>query len=267
MDDVSDRVQHTATLSICSNRLLFPEDVIDPIDSVTHQLVHALATQWIGIDIVAKSLEDTWVIVGIAYFITEMFLRKLCGRNDHRYRQKRASDRVVEIDVDRPSLIDSGLLLGLDSSELDFIALKAPLVLFILDNRMLKSGYSAGLSRIITRIFLNARVGDLPNGALDTAYFVKQCERLSHTKLEQFFAQWVESAGCPKFNVTQKFNKKKLVVEMTVQQRQKESNALEKQLDSDTFMRDVREEQREVYAGNVPSCFTVCWSLKQRTAC
>ncbi|KAL9098372.1 MAG: hypothetical protein Q9163_005956, partial [Psora crenata] len=255
VDDSPEDVLHTASFSICSSRLLFPEDVLEPIDLVTRQLVHAVASQWIGVDIVAKECKDAWVIVGIAYYITDTFLRKLCGKNEYRYHQKRAADRVVELDVDRPSLGEMGALLNLDPSERDFMALKAPLVLFILDQRMMKAGASTGLSRIVSRIFLNARVGDFPNGCLDTAYFIKICEKLGHAKLEPFFNQWVEGAGCPKFRVQQRFNKKKLLVEMSVHQIQAE-NDKEKDLDGATFLRDVKEDAREVYAGPIQPCFT-----------
>ena len=231
--------------------------MIEPIDRVTRQLVHAIASQWIGIDIVAKEPADLWAVVGIAYYITDTFMRKLCGKNDYRYNQKRTADRVVELDVDRPPLAEMGPLVGLDPSELEFMSLKAPLVLFMLDQRMTKGGATTGLPRIISKIFLNARIGDLSNSALDTPYFIKQCERFSHAKLEQFFAQWVEGAGCPKFRVSQRFNKKKLVVEMSIQQVQSE-NVKEKDLESGTFMRDVKEEQHEVYAGGIQPCFTVC---------
>ncbi len=235
---------------------MFPEDIIEPLDRVTRQLVHALATQWIGINIVSKDPSDFWVVVGIAYFITDLFMKKLTGNNEYRYNQKRAADRVVELDVNRPSLFDLGALITLDPSLLSFMELKAPLVLFILDRRLTKAGHSAGLSRIISRVFLNAKVGDLPNGALDALYFMKTCEKLGHIKLDVFYAQWIEGAGCPKFRVTQRFNKKKLVVEMLIQQIQSE-NIKESNLESATFMRDVKEERHEVYAGSIQPSFTV----------
>ena len=255
MDDAPLDILHTSTLTICSSRLLFPEEALEPIDPVTRQLVHALATQWIGIDIVPQDSKDIWAIFGMAYFITDDFLRKLCGKNEYRYRQKRATDKVVELDINRPSLIDLGPALHLDPSQNEFMALKAPLVLFILDQRILKSG-STGVVRIINRILLNAKTGDIPNGALNTAYFIKLCERLSHTKLDQFFVQWVEGAGCPKFRVTQRFNKKKLVVEMMISQVQHE-NIKDKALEAGTFMRDVREESHDLFAGDLQLCFTV----------
>ena len=257
VDDLHPDIVDTGSLSICSSRLLFPEDVIEPLDRVTRQLVHALTVQWMGIDIVPKAPSDFWVVVGIAYFITDIFMRKLCGNNEYRYNQKKAADRVVELDVDRPSLHDTGALITLDPSELEFLELKAPLVLFILDRRLAKAGTSGGLSRIISRILLNAKVGDLANGTIDSPYFIRTCEKLGHMKFDIFFAQWVEGAGCPKFRVTQRFNKKKLVVEMMIQQTQAES-VKDRDMDSETFVRDVKEEHRAVYAGPVQPAFTVC---------
>lgn len=255
VDDVYPDLLHTGSLSICSNDILFPEDVIETLNEATRQLVHALATQWIGISIVPSEPEDTWIIVGMAYYMTDVFMRRLSGNNEYRYNQKMLSDRVVEQDVDRPALYDLGASLALDPSEMDFMALKAPLILFILDQRLRKSG-STGMSRIISRIFLNAKTGDLPDGAITHDFFVKQCEKIGHTNLETFFGQWVQSAGCPKFRVTQKFNKKKLVVEMTIDQVQGE-NVQERDLRSSTFMREVKEEDKAVYAGSVPGFFTV----------
>ena len=256
VDELSSDIVDTGSLSICSNRLLFPEDIIEPLYRVSRQLVHALAVQWMGINIVPKDSSDFWVIIGIAYFMTDVFMKKLSGNNEYRYNQKRAADRVVELDVARPSLLDTGPLITLDHLELEFMELKAPLVLFILDRRLTKAGGFAGLSRIISRIFLNARIGDLPNGALDSASFIKVCEKLGHLKLDNFFAQWVEGAGCPRFRVSQRFNKKKLVVEMSIHQVQSEPTK-DRDLESSTFIRDVKEDQVPVYAGTVQQAFTV----------
>lgn len=255
VDDLYPNILDTACLSICSNRLLFPEDVIDPIDNVSRQLVHALAVQWMGVSIIPDTPQDTWVTIGIAYFMTDVFLKKLSGTNEYRYRQKKAADRVYELDQNRPPLIDLGKIVSLDPSILEFMELKAPVVLFILDRRLAKAGGSQGLTRIIMRILSNAKIGDLPNNAIDTPYFVKLCEKIGHLKMETFMEQWVRQAGCPHFSVTQKFNKKKLVVEMVVKQIQKESDSTD--LEKETFMRDAKEDRREQWAGVVQPVFNV----------
>lgn len=255
VDDIPSEIVSTGSLSICSTRLLFPEDIIEPIEQVSRTLVHSLASQWMGINIVPKEPADTWVVVGIAYFITDIFMKKLAGNNDYRFRQRQASDRVSDLDVSRPSLYDTGRILSLDPSELEFMAKKAPLVLFILDRRLTKAGGSSGLSRIISRLFLNAKVGEMANSAISTAYFTKTCEKLGHTKLDVFFTQWVYGAGCPRFRVSQRFNKKKLVVEMIIQQFQHET--VERDIEKDTFLRDVKEDLRGVFAGPIQPVFTV----------
>ena len=211
-----------------------------------------------GIFIIPDVPADMWLVVGIAYFITDIYLKKLSGNNEYRYRQKKAADRVVQIDKARPSLYDLGDIITLDRSELEFMELKAPVVLFILDRRLTKAGGSHGLSRIVMRIFVNAKIGDLPNTAINTSYFIKQCEKLGHLKMEVFMNQWVYGAGCPIFRVAQKFNKKKLVVEMLIRQMQDEAKAQARNIEKDTFMREVKEEIRDTYAGPIQPVFTVC---------
>ena len=237
----------TASLSLCSNRMLFPAEIIDPMHSVTRELVFALASQWSGVNITPAEPTDLWAVVGLAYYITDIFLRKLSGNNEYRYQQKLASRRVCKMDVGRPSIYDSGSYVSIDRSYYDLIALKAPVVLFILDRRLTKVSGSTGLSRIISRIFLNANVGELPNGSLSTSHFTRTCDRIAHAKFEVFFNQWVFGAGYPKFHVTQRFNKKKLVVEVTVSQEQK-SDHLDQDIEPSEFMREVKEDTRNIFA-------------------
>ncbi|GJP90240.1 transcription initiation factor TFIID subunit TSM1/127kD [Aspergillus niger] len=261
VDDTPDATLPTACLSICSSRLLFPEDIIDPMYDSTRSLVHALSCQWIGVNIVPKESTDTWVTVGVAWYITDTFMRKLCGNNEYRFRLKQMSDRVCELDYERPSLYDMGTILTIDPSEIDFIALKAPLVLFILDRRLTKASGKATMSRIISRLFLNSRMGDIPNGAVTTSLFQRTCERLGHAKLDSFFQQWVYGAGCPRFQATQRFNKKKLVVEMMIRQVQADASST-RDLDKNAFMRDVKEEIRGVYAGVIQPVFTGSMTIR-----
>lgn len=261
VDDSSETIIPTACLSICSSHLLFPEDVIDPIYDTTRALVYALSCQWSGINIIPKEPADTWVTVGIAWYITDIFMKVLCGNNEYRFRLKQMSDRVCDMDYERPSIYEMGNILKLDQSEFDFIALKAPLVLFILDRRLTKASGKATMARIVSRLFIASRAGDMPNSIITSAYFQKTCERLGHAKLDAFFQQWVYGAGCPRFQATQRFNKKKLVVEMMIKQVQSDQPTT-RDLGKDTFMRDVKEEIRGVYAGGVQPVFTGSMTIR-----
>lgn len=261
VDDSPETTIPTACLSICSSHLLFPEEVIDPIYDTTRALVYSLSCQWSGINIIPKEPADTWVTIGIAWYITDIFMKVLCGNNEYRFRLKQMSDRVCDMDYERPSIYEMGNILKLDRSEYDFIALKAPLVLFILDRRLTKASGKATMARIVSRLFIASRAGDMPNSIITSAYFQKTCEKLGHAKLDAFFSQWVYGAGCPRFQATQRFNKKKLVVEMMIKQVQSDQPTA-RDLGKDTFMRDVKEEIRGVYAGTVQPVFTGSMTIR-----
>lgn len=254
VDDMIYDTVGAAGLSFCSNRLLFPQEIIEPLDRHTRILIRAVADQWSGVSIVPSKPTDAWAVAGIAGYLTDVYMKKLAGNNQYRWEQKLAAEKVYELDVDRPSIQEMGRLLHYDSSIRDFVNLKSAVVLGILDRRLLKLG-ATGVLRIINKIFLNAKTGTLVNGELSTADFQRTCERLGHNKLDPFFRQWVAGAGCPIFHVTQRFNKKKLVVEMTITQRQLERQT-KPPFEPSNFMREVKEHVDEVWAPEALPVFT-----------
>ncbi|KFZ16828.1 hypothetical protein V502_04892 [Pseudogymnoascus sp. VKM F-4520 (FW-2644)] len=253
-DQISDTIS-VAALSLCSSRLIIPEDIIDPEIETTRKLIHALASQWIGVSIIPNQRRDMWVVVGVSYYITDLCMQKLCGNNDYRFRQKANADKLVDLDFQRPSIHALGEILHLGQFEMDFMILKAPLVLFILDRRLTKLSGSTGIVRVISRLLYNASIGDVSDRVVTTEGFRRLCEKIGHYKLDAFFNQWIMGAGCPRFSVTQKFNKKKLAVEMTISQKQDTLPTLRK-LEKDQFLREFKEEAYGVYAGDVQPVFT-----------
>jgi len=255
VDDIPADTSVFAGVTMCSTRLLYPEDVIDPAQDVTRTLVHAIASQWIGINIVAEEPRDNWVVIGAAWFLTDLFMKDLCGNNEYRYRMKQQSDRVYELDHDRPSIYEMGALMHVDPAEYEFLSIKAPVVLFILDRRIAKVAGISKMPGILGKILTRARTGDLPNNALSTDQFQKTCERFYHAKIDDFITQWVKGAGCPRFQAFQRFNKKKLVVEMLIKQLQG-TVAVDRDLEVDSFMRDAREDFHSIYAAPAQTVFT-----------
>ncbi|KAI0108926.1 hypothetical protein GGR51DRAFT_513599 [Nemania sp. FL0031] len=257
IDDMIEDTIPLCAFSLCSSRLLYPSDIVDTEIETTRILVYSLASQWFGVNIVPNTKADIWLVVGIAWYMTDYFMKALCGNNTFRFRMKTMADRLVEIDLKRPSLQDMGEHLYLGSFEVDFMNLKAPLVLFILDRRLSKSSGSAGISRIISRMVSKANTSTQSNDdVLPSDSFRKACEKIGSTRLESFWNQWVIGSGCPRFDVFQRFNKKKLCVEMTVRQTQDIAAAKVRPIDKNDFWRDVREETHAVYAGELQQAFT-----------
>lgn len=257
---VDDMVKDSVPLcgfSLCSNRLLFPREVIDTEIDVTRSLVHSLACQWFGVNIIPDTKADIWLVVGIAWFMTDLFMKVICGNNEYRFRMKTMADRLVELDMNRPSLQSLGEHLHLGDFEVDFLNLKAPLVLFILDRRLSKSSSSAPIVRLIAKMVSKANTsGMAEDEILASEPFRKACEKSGQTRLDSFWNQWITGSGCPRFDVYQKFNKKRLCVEMTVRQVQDIAAAKSRPLNKDAFWREVVEEKHDVWANEVQHSFS-----------
>ncbi|KAF2464091.1 uncharacterized protein BDR25DRAFT_297163 [Lindgomyces ingoldianus] len=243
VDDLGCDVANAASFSICSSRLLYPETVWEPLEKTTRVLVHAVASQWIGVNVIAHNSSDQWVIVGGSWFMTDLYLRELFGRNDHRFRLKRMVDKAVQMDSRRPSLFRLGELLVLDPAEQEFMELKAPLILSILHNRLVKQSGKNGVDRCLYRLLMNARTEKLPNGAITTDGFLDICEKVGHQKLEKFYHQWIYGSGCPTFQISASFSKKRQAVQLTIKQTQSDSTLRhdDRPLEVTDFMREAKE--------------------------
>lgn len=257
VDDMASDTVPLCGFSLCSNRLLFPREIIDHEIEVTRTLVHALASQWFGVNIIPSEKSDIWLVAGIAWFMTDLYLKSLCGNNWYRFGMKTQVDSLVQTDFSRPSLEDLGNHLHLGDFELNFMNLKANLVLWILDRRLSKSSRSAGIARIIAKMIQKANTSSQSADEILTAdMFRKACEKHGQTRLEGFWKQWIKSAGCPRFDVHQKFNKKQLCVEITIRQIQDIAHGKARQLEKDDFWREVVEDIHGVYAAELQHCFT-----------
>ncbi|KAF7307415.1 Transcription initiation factor TFIID subunit 2 [Mycena indigotica] len=207
----------SSTLSLLSVDLLYSEDAIEQALETRHALAHALACQWMGVNIQPKVQSDTWLVNGLSLYITGLYIRKLLGNNEYRFRLKKDMQRVVERDNGTvPPLCQPTRLEPPDASELPFMNLKAPLVLHCLDRKLGKSGTSLGLSRVLPKIFLSALTGDMTT--LSTQVFLRTCRKVSGVDLRTFADQWIYGSGCPTFFFAASFNRKKMAVEITMRQ-------------------------------------------------
>ncbi|CAI6090372.1 unnamed protein product [Clonostachys chloroleuca] len=258
LDDMVEETIPLHSLAFISTRLLFPEDIIDTDVDVTRKIVFTLAYQWIGINMIPNTRNDLWLVMGVAHYMTDIVMRKLCGNNEHRFRMKTMSDRLVEVDIDRPSLWELGANLHLGDFEMDFMSLKAPVVFFILDKRLNKASGGHGLTRILQKLLTKAQIESSDRSTiLDTEKFRATCEKPTRTRLESFWSQWVYGSGCPRFDVKAKFNKKRLCVELTLNQIHLQVIEQDRPgLERDTFLRAIRERRAGTVIGELQPLYT-----------
>lgn len=256
LDDLAEDTVILHSLAFASNRLLYPEDILDKEIETTRSIIFTLTSQWIGINMIPNTRNDLWLVIGIAHYMTDIFMKKLCGNNEYRFRMKTMADELARIDINRPCLFDLGPILHLGQFEMDFMALKSPVVFFILDKRLSKASGGHGFTRVLQKMLTKAQIeGNDRSTILDTEKFRATCEKASRYRLEGFWKQWIHGSGCPRFDVKAKFNKKRLCVELTLQQVQFQT-IKEPQLDKDDFLRVVKERRANVPLGGVQPLFT-----------
>lgn len=240
VDELPTQRFDSSTLSILTVDLLHGDDAIEQALETRHALAHALACQWVGINIQPKTWSDIWLVNGLALYITGLFIRKLLGNNEYRFRLKKDMQRVLEWDMGgMPPICQPQLFDPPDSATLPFINLKAPLVLHILDRRLGKSGTSLGLSRVLPKLFLSAISGEMQNNALSTHAFLRTCRRVSGVDPRSFAEQWIYGSGCPTFGFSATFNRKKMAVEITMRQEAPAFKAMENNEVSKLLMKPV----------------------------
>ncbi|KAK0529562.1 hypothetical protein OC835_004301 [Tilletia horrida] len=211
-------VHAASSLSLFSDALLHPATIIDQAYETRQVIANAIATQWVGINIIPKWYADCWLTSSLASYITALFLRRLFGNNEYRFRLKKDCDQCAMWDVGMPPLYQPGLTEPPDEQYQPFLNLKGPLVLYLLDRRLCKVGASLGLGRVIPKIFLQALTGELVNGAISTSSFLRTCRKVSGADLRTFGEQWIYGSGCPRFALTASLNRKRLVIEMQIRQ-------------------------------------------------
>ena len=244
VDDAPQHVQSSASITICSNNILYPADIIDFLYPTTKLLTVALTSQWIGVNIVPKKWSDLWLTIGLSHYMAGIFLRKLMGNNEYRFRIKKDMERICAEDHTQKPLADPNMDVPIPTSTMDFISLKAPTVLFILNQRLTKPANSVGLQKVITKILLDGMSGDLVS--LSTATFIRKCEKHGHMRLDAFANQYIYGTGVPRFQVSQRFNRKKLVIEVILKQLPTATRPAKK-LEPNCFIEDgIRHLEKEV---------------------
>ncbi|CAJ0851350.1 16021_t:CDS:2, partial [Entrophospora sp. SA101] len=129
-------------------------------------------------------------------------------------------DKLCNLDVNQPPLCSYGYETPIETRELEFLNLKAPLVLWMLNNRLPFFDYHRGILGIIYLILNRAKETSYHNfrpGYLETKEFFNLCKDVIRQELrdeiKQFKKQWIYGSGCPIFKINANFNRKKMTVE------------------------------------------------------
>jgi aminopeptidase N len=197
----------TNTSSSLRNPKLVPEYPTDEDDLISHELGH----QWFGDLVTTKDWGNIWLNEGFATFMETMWTEVHFGKDQadyDRWKTARGWFAVHHL-FDKPIVRHDFD----DSSEFDQnVYDKGGLVLYMLRHQLGESAFYAGIKN-----YLEVNRGK----NVVTADLTKAIEEATHTNVDQFFDQWVYSAGAPILDISSSYDAVKKQVALTVKQTQK----------------------------------------------
>ncbi|KNE63234.1 hypothetical protein AMAG_08383 [Allomyces macrogynus ATCC 38327] len=170
-------------------------------------VMHALAYQWFGCWIQPKNWGDYWVLLGLSAYMASRFFRSHFGKSEYQYRLKKDIQRLAVLDVHMPPLY------YLPHVSVDFLCLKAALVIYALDKKMTKVAASSGMTACIQKM-LAAGTRSLSGNGLQR--WIRKESAVDG--LRPFWTQWIESAGVPRIEFSYSQNNGRQVIEFEMAQ-------------------------------------------------
>ncbi|KAL8244208.1 hypothetical protein R6Q59_010466 [Mikania micrantha] len=208
-----------ASMNIFSSQILFDEKIIDQTIDTRIKLAYGLARQWFGVYITAEAPNDEWLLDGLAWFLTDSFIKQFLGNNEARYRRYKANCAVCKADDSAATALSSS-----DASKalygtqcIGFYgkirSWKSVAVLQMLEKQMGPESFCKVLKNLVappkdTTHFLRTL------STKEFRHLANEVGNLERPFLREFFPRWVGSSGCPVLKMGFSYNKRKNLVEL-----------------------------------------------------
>ncbi|KAF5806616.1 putative peptidase M1, membrane alanine aminopeptidase, aminopeptidase N-like protein [Helianthus annuus] len=208
-----------ASMNIFSSQILFDEKIIDQTIDTRIKLAYGLARQWFGVYITAEAPNDEWLLDGLAWFLTDSFIKQFLGNNEARYRRYKANCAVCKADDSAATALSSS-----DASKalygtqcIGFYgkirSWKSVAVLQMLEKQMGPESFC----KVLKNLVAPPKDTTHPLRTLSTKEFrhlANEVGNLERPFLREFFPRWVGSSGCPVLKMGFSYNKRKNLVEL-----------------------------------------------------
>jgi hypothetical protein len=187
----------------------------------------ALAQQYFALRIDLKSVQDSWLLLGMTRYLSELQLRTFHGNNDYRLRVKQDILRLVELEATSENLYippltslaahladQTGKLNPIDRARLqEILHLKSRLV-FVLLERKIEWTF---LQKILGHLYTESLINRQQREGFSFGLFLKLIKRLTGKDLKSFTDMWISGSGCPQLSLSFLHSRKKSAIEFEVQ--------------------------------------------------
>jgi aminopeptidase N len=175
-------------------------------------VVHEIAHQWFGNSVTERDWDDVWLSEGFATYFALLYREQFEGREAFVDGLQRSRDTVLRADEKLPGA--SVIHRNLDDMQRvlnDLVYQKGGWVLHMLRREVGDDQFWRGMQAYYRRY---------RDGNASTDDFRKVMEEASGRDLRGFFVQWLTRSGCPKLDVTWRYDSARKAVALTMRQAQ-----------------------------------------------
>jgi transcription initiation factor TFIID subunit 2 len=236
---------------VYSTHLLHDSRVIDQTFTTRLALARGLAGQWFGVLLHVRSLPDTWLLEGLAGYLTHLFAQKMFGNNEFRWHILRGCEYVCLHPRNQP-LYQTNALFPFEFTT-RLLRTKATLIMYLIERRLGTEGFQKLLAALVqTALVATTNVSstqpptttlspseqqlsvsstltasitspistlsDNSSFLLSTKRFLKIAKKVTGQDLRPFAERWIYSRGCPHFVCGFWFNRAKHQTEFAIKQ-------------------------------------------------
>ncbi|OYT30555.1 MAG: aminopeptidase [Thermofilum sp. ex4484_79] len=204
-----------ASITILTDQTLHDEKA--HIDFSSDPLVsHELAHQWFGDLVTCKDWSNLWLNEGFATLFEALWRRKNLGENEFIYELIKMLDTYISEYSSEYSRPIAMRIYGYPDELFDAHSYpKAALVIWTLHNIIGEENFRKSIN-----VYLNR----FKNNVADTEDFRKVVEEVTGIQLDWFFEQFIYNAGHPSLSFKYKWNLDEKMLEITIEQKQKEDS-------------------------------------------
>jgi aminopeptidase N len=210
-DFVAGGMENSSATTNTSTSLVHPKLAPEYPTGEDALISHELGHQWFGDLVTCKDWGNVWLNEGFATFLEAVWSESHYGKEQADFERWTNIREWFEMtNLWNKPLVRHDFD---DSSEFDGNAYgKGGLVLYILRHQLGEDAFYRAMKH-----YLEVNRGK----NVVTADLSKAIEETTHTNVDQFFSQWIYSAGAPKFDLSYTYDSEKHQVALTVKQTQK----------------------------------------------
>ncbi|KAK3885001.1 hypothetical protein Pcinc_010743 [Petrolisthes cinctipes] len=250
VDEAYGNLHSYATMSILDVNLLCSNRIINQVYTTRKTMALCVAQQFFGCFISRQAWADAWLTTGIANYLMSLYVKKHFGLNEYKDWTHSELLEVIEyeerfggiildpssspnepqnIPIGSPNNISKDTFYfsvkNPHASSPHFISVyykKAQLIIRMLEFRigqeLMMQVFNKHLSLALIAVANKGHPAGWSNMLMSTAAFTKAIFTVTGKDITVFCDQWVRQGGHSKFNMKFLFNRKRNIVEMTIEQ-------------------------------------------------